>query len=62
MRINYTLDGLFIGGNVQHTVEDCKIYGTVKKSKNTYNSILKYEGNEAKYAEAIAIGNMITQK
>ena len=55
-------DGIFVGGNVNYVVKDCKVYGTAKKSKNILNTILKYEGNEAKYAEAIAIGNMVTQK
>lgn len=57
-----TGDGIYVGPNVQKVIQDCKVYGTQKKSKNTVNTILKYEGNEVKYVEALAIGNLVTQK
>ena len=57
-----TGDGIYVGSNVNYVIKDCKVYGTAKKSKNVLDTILKYEGNEVKYVEAIAIGNLITQK
>lgn len=57
-----TGDGIYVGPNVQKVIQDCKVYGTQKKSKNTVNTILKYEGNEVKYVEALTIGNLVTQK